>query len=278
MNASERLECFFKSEGIEFWGVLDYRDAHEVSPHIAKRAGFTPKSIIMYLIPYFVSEGENLSAYATSLDYHLIIREINERLAKAVTEIFPDCQTRGYGDHSPIDERGAALSLGLGLLGENGLLINEKYGSYVFIADLVTSVEPTALSASRPMPVKRCIGCKKCIASCPTGILGKEGCDCLSSITQRKGALLDFEVDLMRKFNTVWGCDECQRHCPYNLHAAQTPVSFFYRDRTLRLSKELVSGMSDEEFSIRAFAWRGRAVVERNLSYFEGAERKYERD
>ena len=139
MNARERLESFFKSESIEFWGVLDYRDAREVSPHIAKRAGFIPKSIIMYLIPYFVTKGENLSSYATSLDYHLVIKEINDRLAKVVSEIFQGCQTRGYGDHSPIDERGAALSLGLGLLGENGLLINEKYGSYVFIADLVTS-------------------------------------------------------------------------------------------------------------------------------------------
>ena len=71
----------------------------------------------MYLIPYFVSRGENLSAYATSLDYHLIISELNEKLARVVSDAFPGSQSRGYGDHSPIDERGAALSLGLGVLG-----------------------------------------------------------------------------------------------------------------------------------------------------------------
>ncbi|MBQ8720176.1 MAG: epoxyqueuosine reductase [Clostridia bacterium] len=272
MTVNERLSRFFDSENIEYWGVLDYAMAKEINPHIANRAGFVPKSIIMYLIPYFVSEGENLSAYATSRDYHLIISELNERLSRVVSDMFPNSQIRGYGDHSPIDERGAALSLGLGILGENGLLINEKYGSYIFIADLVTSVEPSELSAIEPKEVLHCIGCKKCLAACPTGILSGDGCDCLSSITQRKGELLDFEVELMRKFNTVWGCDECQRCCPYNENPIATPISFFHRDRVKRLTPRALSAMSDEEFSTRAFAWRKRATVERNLSYFEFAE------
>ena len=148
-------------------------------------------------------------------------------------------------------------------------MINEKYGSYVYVADLVCSVEPQQLFAKEPQPIKRCIGCRKCISSCPTKILAGEGSDCLSAITQRKGTLSDSEIDLMRKFNTVWGCDECQRYCPYNMDPVKTPVSFFYRDRITRLTPSVLEGLSDDAFSSRAFAWRKRATVERNLSYFD---------
>ena len=77
--------------------------------------------------------------------------------------------------------------------------------------------------------------------------------------------LTDEEKDLMRKYNILWGCDECQRYCPHNLNAVKTPIEFFYKDRIPCLTEELLDSMSDEDFEKRAFAWRKRKTIERNL-------------
>ena len=107
--------------------------------------------------------------------------------------------------------------------------------------------------------------CGACKRACPAGILRGEGEDCLSAITQKKGELSDSEISLMIKFNTAWGCDLCQISCPHNKNPEKTPLEFFYRDRIDHLTRPLLDAMSKDEFKSRAFAWRGRKTVERNL-------------
>lgn len=264
----KEIEEFFSERKIEYFAALDYKDAYEISPEIMKRESFTPRSIIVFLIPYYAGTPTNLSAYAASLDYHLCIKEISEELISLMRTLYPENSFRAYGDHSPIYEVGAALTAGLGIRGDNGLFINEKYGTYVFVADLVSDIFPSELGAVKT-GVRECLHCGKCKASCPTGILRGEGKDCLSAITQRKGELSDSEVALMRKCNTVWGCDLCQSVCPYNENPEKTPIEFFYRDRIDTLTTELLNSLSKEEFKKRAFGWRGRAVVERNLKHLD---------
>lgn len=264
---------FFKKENIEYYGALDYSDILEVNPRLRERENIDAKSVIVFLLPYYSGETENLSRYSASLDYHIVIKEITEKLCKLIKEIYPFGNAVGFGDHSPIDERGAALLAGLGILGDNGLLINEKYGSYVFIADVITDVPPEVIEASIPLPVSRCEGCGACKRSCPTGILRSESSECLSAITQKKGELSDEEIKMMLKFDTVWGCDICQSVCPHNKKPRVTPIEFFKRNRIERLTLEALDTMDDEEFAKRAFAWRGRKTVRRNLEYYENARK-----
>ena len=261
----EILKQYFESVGVEYYSVLAYSDCREINPNIMEREEFQPKSVIVYLLPYYTGETVNISRYAASLDYHLALREYADGLITALKSINPDICAKGYGDHSPIDEVGAALISGLGLVGDNGLILNEKYGSYVFIGDVVTDIAPEELGASMPGAVKHCIGCGACRRSCPTRILTGEGSDCLSAITQRKGELTDEEKSLMRKYNTAWGCDLCQSVCPYNREPKITPVAFFHRERIGELTREILDGMDKASFGKRAFAWRGRKTVERNL-------------
>ena len=256
---------FFEKEKIEYFAILPYEICKETKGYLISREGFTAKSVIIYLLPYYTGEAENLSLYATSLDYHIAISEINSRLIEFLKGKFPENHYKGYGDHSPIDERHAALIGGLGILGENRLLINEKYGTYVFIGELVTDVPTNLLGESKITDIRRCEGCSLCKRACPTGILRNEGKVCLSAITQRRGELSENDVDLMRKFNTVWGCDLCQSACPHNKNPKLTPLEFFYKDRISKLSSDTISAMTDDEFSKRAFSFRGRATVERNL-------------
>ena len=259
------VDGFFRENKIEFYSVLSYSDVRVTAQNIMDREAFTPRSVIVFLLPYYTGECENLSVYSASLDYHIAIRDLTSRLVDRIQEVAPAASAKGYGDHSPIDERHAAISAGLGILGKSGLIINEKYGTYVFVADLITDIEPELFGATAPLPLKTCHGCGLCLKSCPTGILRGEGEDCLSAITQRKGELTESEISLMREYNTVWGCDICQSVCPYNLEPIPTPIDFFFEERIPLLTTELLLSMDKASFSRRAFAWRGRRTVERNL-------------
>ena len=257
-------ECFF-DEGIEYFSALDYRDCVETGAHIMRRAGLEPRSVLVFLIPYYGGETVNLSRYAAAKDYHLLIKKLSGRLIERLERIYPDAGFCAFGDHSPIDERGAALAAGLGILGDNGLIINEKYGSYVFIADIVTDIAPEEIGAVPPKRTVKCEGCGACRAACPGGILSDSNGVCLSAITQKKGELSDGEKELIRRTGYAWGCDLCQTVCPHNAAPRLSPIPFFHEDRIERLDSPTLDGMSDEEFTKRAFAWRGRNTVNRNL-------------
>ena len=260
------MRDYFDSVGVDCFAVLRYSDCREINERLRLDLDFTPRSAIIFLLPYYAGETVNISRYAASLDYHIVLKETCDGLADTLKRQYPDANFAGYGDHSPINEVHAALIAGLGIRGDNGLIINSKYGSYVFVGDLLTDIEPELLGAVEPTRPGECLHCGACKRACPTGILRGEGEDCLSAITQRKGELTGGEVALMRKYNTAWGCDECQSACPYNKNPILTPVEFFYRERLPHLTLDLLKGMTRVEFSRRAFAWRGRKTVERNLA------------
>lgn len=262
------IEKLFASEKIEYFSALRYADCKVIRPDIADRCKITPKSVVVFLLPYYSGETVNISRYAASMDYHIAVREITGRIIEGLVSEFPENKFFGFGDHSPIDERHAALISGLGVLGGNRLLINEKYGSYVFIAEIISDLDPESFGAHEPMPILHCEGCGACTRACPTKSLTEE-CECLSAITQRKGELAEREVELMRSQGTVWGCDACQSACPHNAAPCFTPIEFFHKERIGELTAEILYSMSDEEFARRAYSWRGRKTVKRNLDVFK---------
>ena len=88
---------------------------------------------------------------------------------------------------------------------------------------------------------------------------------CFSAITQKKGELTDAESKMILEQRIAWGCDLCQSVCPYNREPIMTPIEFFHRERIGELTRERLDAMDKAEFTRRAFAWRGRRTVERNL-------------
>lgn len=259
------LKDFFYEEKIEYFSVIDYKSCIEISAPIIEREEFLPKSVILFLMPYYTGETENISRYAASLDYHIAIREVGERLKSYLLSRFQNAKMRIFGDHSPIAERHAALISGLGIAGDSGLLINEKYGTYVFIGDMITDIPADTLGVTPLVSISTCCHCGACKRSCPTGILRQEGESCLSEITQRKGDLDDYEKMLMKDYNTAWGCDICQTACPHNINPIKTPLEFFYRDCIYSMTRTTLDSMSKDQFKQRAFSWRGRKTIERNL-------------
>lgn len=268
----KRLADFFEKEKIEYFSVIPYASCIVKRVDIMARESFVPRSVIVMLVPYYGITVRNFSAYAASCDYHIYIRELTDRLAEFLHREFPSAGLKGYGDHSPIDERHAALVCGLGVLGDNRLLINEKYGSYVFIAEMITDIDPELLGADSPIEISHCIGCGECKRACATGILTDSSKDCLSAITQKKGELSSSEAALMRKNNTVWGCDKCQSVCPYNQNPKESPIPFFKENLISELTEDVILNMSEENFSRRAFSWRGKRTVLRNIEILKGRE------
>ncbi len=258
------IRSFFQKEKIEYYATLPYGSLKVTRPYLTERAGISPACAVVFLIPYYSVEGVNISSYAVARDYHSYVRSVTERLSRVLSEAYPEYTYIGFGDHSPIDERHAALAAGLGILGKNRLLINEKYGSYVFIAELVTDAPPELLGAAEPKPSRTCSECGACLERCPTGHI--TGCaPCLSDITQRKGELTEAEIALMRRVGTAWGCDECQRACPHNASPVATPIDFFRGQLIPSLTSPVIDSMGEEEFKARAYSWRGKGTVARNL-------------
>ncbi|MBR5187794.1 MAG: epoxyqueuosine reductase, partial [Clostridia bacterium] len=171
-------------------------------------------------------------------------------------------------DKSPIEENIAAAKAGLGVLGDNYMLINEKYGSFVFLAEILSTLAPEELGFQGTAgEAKTCLHCGACKRACPAQI---DGAECLSALTQKKGALTEAQENYIRKYGSVWGCDLCQTSCPLTQKAiqngAQTPIAFFKEKRISVLTEETLNSMSEEEFRLRAFSWRGKAPLLRNLS------------
>ena len=267
------LDELLAREGITEYALLPIGVLRVVKPELFSRNGdFAPQSALVFLMPYYAGHAENLSLYAAGRDYHLYVRELEARLLSLLSSRFPAASFRFFTDHSPIDERHAACCAGLGILGDNGLLIHPVYGSLVFIGVLFSDLpapEPFA-----PCELRGCEHCGACRRACPTGALCGEG-ECLSALTQQKGELAPETVRLMKEHRTVWGCDLCQLACPHTRRAIAagvvTPIPFFHEARIPHLDSARLAAMSREEFESRAFSWRGRKTIARNLAAYEAS-------
>jgi len=239
-------------------------------PYLLEREKILNGTAILFAVPYYTSgcqeDTRNLSAYAVSRDYHIYFRELFDELLPQLHARFPEHRFAGFADHSPIDEVDAAARACLGVIGENDLLITRKYSSYVFLGEIVTDA---ILDCTVQEPM-HCAACGLCKKACPKEKIGS----CLSALTQKRGELTKAETEALLTYQTVWGCDLCQEVCPYTKQAIcnqtiETPIDFFKADRIPTLDSQVLSQMSEAEFSKRAYAWRGKAPIERNLKAIE---------
>ena len=269
----EPLSRLLAGEGITCHAALAYNACRILHPGmVARLSPFAPKTAILFLVPYYAGETVNLSRYAAAGDYHAYMQGLFTRLTPAL-ERETGYTFHGFADQSPIDERHAAAVAGLGMLGKNGLLIHETYGSFVFIGEWLTDAPPESLGAVAPVTPRSCMGCGACKNACPSGCLRGESTLCLSSVTQKKGELNAGEAALLLQGNLIWGCDVCQEICPYNQRMIRekqyTPITYFHNDRITRLTREMLDAMDADAFAARAFSFRGRAPLERNLALLD---------
>ena len=229
------------------------------------------KTILVGAFPYSAGDTPgNLSLYCRGEDYHLVLGRRLQTVVDGLAQQHPDHHFIPGADNNPVPELAAAELAGVGWRGRHGLRIVPPYGSYVFLGTILTDLD---LSQTGPSPGTLCgAHCRACQKACPTGALTDTGCDlskCLSELTQKKGAVTGEEAERLRRHPLVWGCDFCQRACPYNAAPALSPLPEFSTNLVDALENADLEGLTNrtfrEKYGDRAFAWRGPGPLRRNL-------------
>jgi epoxyqueuosine reductase len=154
-------------------------------------------------------------------DYHDFVMKRLRLVEAKVRESVAGVETRCYVDTGPIVERIYAKYAGIGWIGKNTCLINQKIGSWLFLGVILSSLE---LTPDLPAP-DRCGSCTRCLDACPTNAFTAphqmDASRCISYLTieKRGGVPIEFRDQMGRH---VFGCDICQDVCPWNRKA---PVS-----------------------------------------------------
>lgn len=161
-------------------------------------------------------KNQKIALYARGEDYHKWFFEELQNLALELSERYPDDVFHAATDSQPILERDLAARAGLGWVGKNTCLIDQKAGSLFLIGEILTSIQPETAEVIAP---DRCGTCTKCIDICPTGaIVEPRQVDarlCISylNIELKKAP----PVELRKKMGDwFFGCDLCQTICPWN--------------------------------------------------------------
>jgi epoxyqueuosine reductase len=167
-----------------------------------------------------------ISRYAWGGDYHGLLRGGLERLLAAIAERTGPFESKICVDTAPLLERSYARLAGLGWIGRNTCLINQRMGSWFFLGEALVSLE---LAPDSPPP-DRCGTCTRCIDACPTAALipgkGLDASLCISYFTiELRGAVPEPQRQAIGAH--LFGCDICQDVCPWNRRAPITPDPAF---------------------------------------------------
>jgi epoxyqueuosine reductase len=158
-----------------------------------------------------------VARYAQGRDYHNVL---TKRARKLASWLRTELAARVYAevDAGAVSEKAWAQEAGLGWIGKNGLLIHERYGSWLLLGALVTDL---ALEPDAPHP-DRCGDCSACIPACPTQAIAEprfvDSTRCLAYHTIEHRGPIPAEL-AARAGGRVFGCDACQEACPWNRRA-----------------------------------------------------------
>ncbi|MFZ0773335.1 MAG: tRNA epoxyqueuosine(34) reductase QueG [Candidatus Sulfotelmatobacter sp.] len=186
-------------------------------------------------------------------DYHESVMQRLRKVEAAVKNAsgLDDPVTRCYVDTGPIVERVLAKYAGIGWIGKNTCIINQKLGSWLFLGVILTSLE---LEAGLPAP-DRCGTCTRCIDACPTdAFLAPYQLDsnkCISYLTiEKRGEIPEELRSGMGRH--IFGCDICQDVCPWNRKAPATNAAEFQpRAELVNPALDWLAEISAEEFRRR---------------------------
>jgi epoxyqueuosine reductase len=219
------------------------------------------KSILCVAVPYSAQpagnpdplQGPRYARYLRSTDYHSKIAEDLERVMQEVATRWGDpLSWKVCVDTSAVLERSWAALAGLGWIGKNSMLIHPKYGSYLFLAEVLIS-EPTGRGPS-PLP-NYCGNCTRCLDGCPTrAFVAPRVLDsnrCISYLTlEKRGEFAIAEEKRQLTGSWVAGCDICQEVCPFNTKVGRNPLEAEDRAISLKNWRELLLE-TEESYRLR---------------------------
>jgi epoxyqueuosine reductase len=217
------------------------------------------RSIIVLTMNYFQGEQVRRSSrrvgttgriarYAWGDDYHDLIPDKLDKIDEFLRQL--GGQQKCYVDTGPVLERDHAAQAGTGWHGKSTMLIDERLGTWFFLAEVLTTLE---LPPDDPVP-DRCGTCERCIKACPTGAITAphrlDARRCISYLTiELKGSI---PIELRPLIgNRIFGCDDCLDACPWNRFAqVSREAAFSSRPSTVGMPLRDHLSLSDEEFRL----------------------------
>jgi epoxyqueuosine reductase len=182
-----------------------------------------------------------IARYAWGDDYHGVMRA---GLAQVAARL-PGVEWKICVDTAPLLERTYAQMAGLGWIGKNTCLIDQRAGSWFFLGELLLSLD---LEPDSPVE-NRCGTCTACIGACPTAALEPGWLDARRCISYFTIELRGTVPEPMRPGigAHVFGCDICQDVCPWNRRAPVTPDPRF-TSRNHAPALERLAALTEPEF------------------------------
>ena len=179
------------------------------------------KSVVSLLYNYYPKKDlaktseYKVAKYAYGEDYHFVLKDKLKILLENIQLEIGEIHGRAFVDSAPVMERAWGQRSGVGWVGKNSLLLNQKMGSFFFIAELILDVELEYDNAIKDF----CGTCTACMDACPTDAIAEpyvvDGSKCISYFTIELKEEIPFEAK--GKFeNWIFGCDICQDVCPWN--------------------------------------------------------------
>ena len=167
-----------------------------------------------------------ISVYARGRDYHKVLRARLQKLQARMAEALGPFGHRVFTDSAPVLEAELASRSGLGWRGKHTLILSREAGSMAFLGEIYVDL---ALPATEPSP-PHCGQCRACLDGCPTGaIVAPYRLDarrCISYLTIEHAGPIPLALRPLIG-NRIYGCDDCQRVCPWNKFAKRSPLPDF---------------------------------------------------
>lgn len=235
---------------------MDYMGGHKDLRRDPRLLLEGARTVISCAFSYYPAEERDRSLprvarYAYGRDYHNVVRKRLKRAVNALKERFGG-EYRICIDSAPVLERFWAWKSGLGIIGDNTAFIVKGHGSFVFLAEILTTL---SILPDTPLG-SGCGSCGLCASACPGKAIGPLGIDsrrCLSYLTiEHRGEWDNTGIEVMETpegRNTLLGCDLCLEVCPHNRGVEHTRIDEFrLTDTTRDLRRDNLERMTDKEF------------------------------
>jgi epoxyqueuosine reductase len=214
------------------------------------------RSILVLALNYFHRDPQavdtpaatgRIARYACGDDYHDLIESKLNKIDEFLREF--GGQQKCYVDTGPVLERDHAAQAGIGWHGKSTMLINERLGTWFFLAEVLTTLE---LPPDEPVP-DRCGRCERCIKACPTGAITAphrlDARRCISYLTIELKGSIPLELRPLVG-NRIFGCDDCLDACPWNRFAQVSRETAFSARPATGISLRDYLSLSDDEFRV----------------------------
>jgi epoxyqueuosine reductase len=226
---SESYERFRQWIALKKHAGLSYLEKYEEVRKEPEKLLPGAKAAIILALPY--SQGDSwpldsedpsrVAQYARFHDYHQLLKKMGNQLVGKWKKnpALAAHDFRVLVDTAPILERALAAQTRSSFIGKNTCLIHPTHGSFLLLAEILTSFP---LEFDIPETKQECGSCTLCQVHCPTGALNEDyildSNRCLAYWTiEHRGPIPEEFWPWLSKY--YFGCDICQLVCPYNVES-----------------------------------------------------------